>query len=200
MQSRLVSMEEGKDPISNTTRANQSRVLPSKLLRFMLVLLVVGIVLIIISIRMNRNLGFRNIIPGTQPCFQEPVTLHNLIKPPLDYMHSMNDSELFWRASFVPQIKEYPFKRIPKIAFMFLTRGPLPLSPLWEKFFVGNEGLYSIYVHSLPHYSPNFSISSVFYGKQIPCQVSNVYLYVLSYYICLLLSDSRPIYLKMGRF
>ncbi|KAJ0603415.1 putative glycosyl transferase, family 14 [Helianthus annuus] len=82
----------------------------------------------------------------------------------------MNDSELLWRASFVPQIKEYPFKRVPKIAFMFLARGPLPLSPLWEKFFVGNEGLYSIYVHSLPHYVSNFSTSSVFYGKQIPSQ------------------------------
>ncbi|CAI9300411.1 unnamed protein product [Lactuca saligna] len=68
-------------------------------------------------------------------------------------------------------IKEYPFKRIPKIAFMFLARGPLPLSPLWEKFFEGNEGLYSIYVHSLPSYSPDFPTSSVFYGRQIPCQM-----------------------------
>ncbi|KAK9066104.1 hypothetical protein SSX86_015506 [Deinandra increscens subsp. villosa] len=172
MQSRLVTMEEGKDPTTNSIRTNQTRVLPSRLLRSLLILLIVGIVLSIVSIRMNRNLGVGNLVPGTQhPCFQEPISLQNLIKPPSNYMHVMNDSELLWRASFVPQIKEYPFKRIPKIAFMFLTRGPLPMSPLWEKFFAGNEELYSIYVHSLPLYVSNFSTSSVFYGRQIPSQM-----------------------------
>ncbi|GKD24119.1 glycosyltransferase BC10, partial [Tanacetum coccineum] len=170
MQSRLVTMEEGKDPNVNTIRANQSRVLPFRLLRFMLVLVVIGIVLSIVSVRMNKSLGIRNIVTRTLPCFNEPVSLQNLIRPPSNYLHSMNDSELLWRASLVPQIKEYPFKRIPKIAFMFLTRGPLPMSPLWEKFFDGNEGLYSIYVHSLPNYQPNFTTSSVFFGRQIPCQ------------------------------
>ncbi|RYR55576.1 hypothetical protein Ahy_A06g030767 [Arachis hypogaea] len=33
-------------------------------------------------------------------------------------------------ASFGPRIKDYPFKRVPKVAFMFLTKGPLPLAPL----------------------------------------------------------------------
>ncbi|KAJ7520642.1 hypothetical protein O6H91_19G015200 [Diphasiastrum complanatum] len=36
----------------------------------------------------------------------------------------------------------------PKIAFMFLTPGPLPFENLWEQFFKGYEGLYSIYVHA----------------------------------------------------
>ncbi|XP_076932077.1 glycosyltransferase BC10-like [Bidens hawaiensis] len=172
MQSRLVTMEEGKDLVINTIRPSQSRVLPSRLLRSMLVLLVAGIVLSIITIRMNRNLGVKNIVSGIQQsCFQEPVSFQSVIKPPLSYMHNMNDAELLWRASFVPQVKDYPFKRVPKIAFMFLTRGPLPMSPLWEKFFVGNEGLYSIYVHSLPGYLSNFSTSSVFYGRQIPGQM-----------------------------
>eukprot|EP00252_Welwitschia_mirabilis_P010174 TRINITY_DN23347_c0_g1_i1.p1 TRINITY_DN23347_c0_g1~~TRINITY_DN23347_c0_g1_i1.p1 ORF type:complete len:334 (-),score=36.86 TRINITY_DN23347_c0_g1_i1:231-1232(-) len=36
----------------------------------------------------------------------------------------------------------------PKIAFMFLTPGPLPFEPLWERFFEGHEGKYSIYVHA----------------------------------------------------
>ncbi|KAI7750655.1 hypothetical protein M8C21_029499, partial [Ambrosia artemisiifolia] len=173
MQSRLVTMEEGKDPTTNPIRTNQSRVLPSRLLRSMLCLLVAGIVLLIISIGMYRNLGVGSIVSGTQqPCFQEPISLQNFIKPLSSYMHTMNDSELLWRASFVPQIKEYPFKRVPKIAFMFLARGPLPLAPLWEKFFVGNERLYSIYVHSLPHYVSNFSTSSVFYGRHIPSQIA----------------------------
>lgn len=176
MQSRLVTMDE-----TNSIRTNQSRVLPSKLLRSMLVLLLLGIVLSIISIRMNRNF---NIVSATHnPCFQEPFSLQNLIKPPLSYLHSMNDSELLWRASFVPQINEYPFKRMPKIAFMFLARGPLPLSPLWDKFFSGNEGRYTIYVHSLPHYVANFSASSVFYGRQVPSQVTNILLFYIVYII-----------------
>ncbi|KAG6665179.1 hypothetical protein I3843_02G121300 [Carya illinoinensis] len=84
----------------------------------------------------------------------------------------MNDTQLLWLASSVPRIHTYPFKRVPKIAFMFLTKGPLPMSPLWERFFKGNEGLYSIYVHSLPSYNANFTTSSVFYRRQIPSQVA----------------------------
>ncbi|EPS62625.1 hypothetical protein M569_12166, partial [Genlisea aurea] len=36
----------------------------------------------------------------------------------------------------------------PKIAFMFLTPGPLPFERLWDKFFQGHEGRFSIYVHA----------------------------------------------------
>lgn len=47
-----------------------------------------------------------------------------------------------------------------KIAFMFLTPGTLPFEKLWEKFFLGNEGRYSIYVHASRekpvHLSPLF--------------------------------------------
>ncbi|XP_002967705.2 uncharacterized protein LOC9631057 [Selaginella moellendorffii] len=35
-----------------------------------------------------------------------------------------------------------------KVAFLFLTAGALPFELLWERFFKGNEGLYSIYVHA----------------------------------------------------
>ncbi|CAI5477791.1 unnamed protein product, partial [Closterium sp. Yama58-4] len=42
-----------------------------------------------------------------------------------------------------------PWRKPPgKIAFLFMTRGPLPLAPLWEKFFKGHEGRYSIYIHA----------------------------------------------------
>ncbi|XP_057838481.2 glycosyltransferase BC10 isoform X1 [Cryptomeria japonica] len=37
---------------------------------------------------------------------------------------------------------------VPKIAFMFLTPGPLPFERLWEEFFRGHEGKYSVYVHA----------------------------------------------------
>lgn len=36
----------------------------------------------------------------------------------------------------------------PKIAFLFLTPGPLPFERLWDKFFQGNEGRFSVYVHA----------------------------------------------------
>ena len=53
--------------------------------------------------------------------------------------HSMTDEDLLWRASFRPGVRRYPFRRVPKLAFMFLTRGPLPLAPLWECFFRGTR-------------------------------------------------------------
>lgn len=60
-------------------------------------------------------------------------------------------------------------RKLPgKVAFMFLTRGDLPLRALWERFFNGNEGLYSIYVHSHPSFNGTYPKNSVFYGCSIP--------------------------------
>ncbi|MCD7447390.1 hypothetical protein HAX54_028462 [Datura stramonium] len=62
-------------------------------------------------------------------------------------------------------------KNVPKIAFMFLTPGPLPLSPLWDMFFNGHQGLYSIYVHPHPSYNDSHvHETSVFYERTIPSQ------------------------------
>ncbi|KZV49009.1 hypothetical protein F511_09605 [Dorcoceras hygrometricum] len=36
----------------------------------------------------------------------------------------------------------------PKVAFLFLTPGALPFEKLWDKFFQGNEGRFSTYVHA----------------------------------------------------
>ncbi|CAN1777864.1 Glycosyltransferase BC10, partial [Linum perenne] len=93
---------------------------------------------------------------------------------PSTIWHEMEDNELLWRASMVPRVHDFPFKRVPKIAFMFLTVGPLPLAPLWELFFKDQHHLYSIYIHSLPSYmngtttSSDFPLDSVFYGRRIP--------------------------------
>lgn len=103
-------------------------------------------------------------------CDGDCMSLQNFIKPP-HLIHSMSDEELFWRASMVPKMEEYPFERVPKVAFMFMTRGPLPFAPLWDRFFKGHEGLYSVYVHTLPDYRLNVSMSSVFFGRQIPSEV-----------------------------
>ncbi|KAF2313792.1 hypothetical protein GH714_013437 [Hevea brasiliensis] len=85
-------------------------------------------------------------------------------------VHNMSDKELLWRASMVPIYQESSYKLAPKMAFMFLTHGPLPLAPLWERFFRGHEGLYSIYVHPHPSYNDSWPESSVFYGRRIPSQ------------------------------
>ncbi|XP_062191427.1 glycosyltransferase BC10-like [Phragmites australis] len=89
---------------------------------------------------------------------------------PQHLAHSMSDEELFWRASLVPKTDEFPFQRVPKVAFLFMTRGPLPFAPLWDKFFRGHQGLYSVYVHTLPDYKLNVSKNSAFYGRQIPSE------------------------------
>ncbi|KAK4750490.1 hypothetical protein SAY87_003972 [Trapa incisa] len=86
--------------------------------------------------------------------------------------HDMDDEELFWRATMVPRIKRFPFERVPKVAFLFLVKGPLPLGPLWELFFGGHGGLYSIYVHSHPSYNETVPEDSVFHGRRIPSKVA----------------------------
>ncbi|KAL7604149.1 glycosyltransferase BC10 [Lactuca sativa] len=96
------------------------------------------------------------------------VGLGSYLNPP-ELMHDMTDEELIWRASMIPKVRDYPFERIPKVAFMFLTRGPVVLSPLWDKFFKGNEGLYTIYVHSSDSAANETEPEdSVFHGRRIP--------------------------------
>ncbi|KAI5353150.1 PREDICTED: Glycosyl transferase [Prunus dulcis] len=95
------------------------------------------------------------------------IGLKEYLKPP-NVLHDMDDQELLWRASMIPRIPEYPFRRVPKVAFMFLTKGPVLLAPLWEKFFKGHQGLYSIYVHSNPSYNGSYPESHVFHDRRIP--------------------------------
>lgn len=173
-------MEEGKDPATTTalvSRGNQSRALPQRLIQLLALFLVLCFTISLFSIYMIRKTGVittvTSAIPILQPCIEEQPknNLDSWIRSPSNLMHTMSDKELFWRASFVPQIKKYPFARVPKIAFMFLTKGPLPLAPLWERFFKGHS-LYSIYIHSLPSYEPRFPSTSVFYDRQIPSQIA----------------------------
>ncbi|KAK4257723.1 hypothetical protein QN277_007278 [Acacia crassicarpa] len=42
----------------------------------------------------------------------------------------------------------YALPKNPKVAFMFLTPGSLPFEKLWDKFFQGHEGKFSVYVHA----------------------------------------------------
>ncbi|XP_047330648.1 glycosyltransferase BC10-like [Impatiens glandulifera] len=45
----------------------------------------------------------------------------------------------------------------PKIAFMFLTPGLLPFEKLWDKFFQGHEGRFSVYIHASKEKTLHFS-------------------------------------------
>ena len=95
---------------------------------------------------------------------------------PSGVIHYMTDEELFWRASMAPKAHRTPYRRVPKIAFLFLVRGELPLRPLWEKFFAGHHELYSIYVHTDPSYTGSPPPDSVFYGRMIPSKVNKILL------------------------
>lgn len=171
-------MEEGNEPTVKT-RPTQSRVARQRLLWLLVPFLLLCVAISFISLYMIRYFGVQTTLPTALVSFQKCVNveernkldLEHWIRSPSNLLHNMTEAELLWRASFVPQIKEYPFARVPKIAFMFLTKGPLPLAPLWERFFKGHKGLYSIYIHALPSFQADFPSSSVFYRRQIPSQV-----------------------------
>ncbi|XP_073066096.1 glycosyltransferase BC10-like [Primulina eburnea] len=179
MQARMGSfgsLNGGEDPPVRLI-SQHYRPVPQRCLQFLLLFMGVSIVFSFLSIHASWYIRLPGVIPVVHPrieppCVQEPMDFKTWMRPPTTLSHEMKDSELFWRASFVPKIKKYPMKRKAKIAFMFLTRGPLPMAPLWEKFFKGNGKLYSIYIHSFPSYQPEFRPSSVFYNRQIPSQVA----------------------------
>lgn len=186
MHSKLVVMEDGKE-FSTVVKINQTRYPTMRFLQFFLMFIVLSLGVSIISINTIRYFGVRSAAPVVssvniiQPRLEEPSGIDSWIRPPSNLLHSMSDQELLWRASFVPQVREYPFKRVRKIAFMFLTKGPLPMAPLWQRFFKGHEELYSIYVHTSPSYVADFPPSSVFYRRHIPSQVP----IIVSFYIFL---------------
>ncbi|KAG2666117.1 hypothetical protein I3843_15G037200 [Carya illinoinensis] len=176
MQSRVVPLEEGEE-VTPINRTNQSKLSTLRPIRVLVLFLVLCIAFSIVSIHTIRYFGINSVVTTAKsstfrPCYEEPRSLEQWITPPSNLMHNMTDTELLWRASLVPRIKKYPFQRVRKIAFMFLTKGPLPLAPIWERFLKGHEGFYSIYVHSLPSFQANFPPSSVFYRRQIPSQIS----------------------------
>ncbi|KAL9227199.1 hypothetical protein vseg_002921 [Gypsophila vaccaria] len=53
----------------------------------------------------------------------------------------------------------------PKIAFLFLTPGSLPFELLWDKFFQGHEGRFSIYIHASREKPVH--LSHYFIGREI---------------------------------
>ncbi|KAK1437636.1 hypothetical protein QVD17_03430 [Tagetes erecta] len=121
---------------------------------------------IILTKNVSFNLQFTQLsISSTLP-HQTKIRLESSS----DVLHDMTDDELIWRASMVPKLIHYPYHTTPKVAFMFLTRGPVLLSPLWNMFFKGHHGLFNIYVHTSANFSSNWTEPkhSVFHARTIP--------------------------------
>lgn len=179
--------EDDKGPLFSSRANPSARSLPSRVLRLLVLFLVVCITFSAVSVYLIRHFGVQSPVAtvksSLQPCFVESNSLDNWIRPPSNLLHTMNDQELFWRSTMVPRMKKYPFKRVPKIAFMFLTKGPMPLAPLWENFLRGHEQRYSIYVHSSPSFHPHFQPSSVFYKRHIPSQVLLILLFIVNLFM-----------------
>ncbi|PUZ46693.1 hypothetical protein GQ55_7G102500 [Panicum hallii var. hallii] len=109
--------------------------------------------------------------PPSPPATNRQMGLMGLVEPSDLMKSNMTDEELLWWASMAPKVRSTPYRhRVTKVAFLFLARGELPLRPLWEKFFEGHEGRYSIYVHADPSYTGSPPKDSVFYGRMIPSQ------------------------------
>lgn len=157
----------------------------TNLLRF--IFFVIGLslgVTISVYYRSFFSFNLQELFPSPPPRMPElPLPPQPRIQPSLSgsaaaysqqiLMHSMEDEELFWRASMVPKRKKFEGEHVPKIAFMFLTKGPLHLYPLWEMFFKGHQGLFTIYVHTHPLSNWTLPVDSVFYRTRIPSKASS---------------------------
>ncbi|XP_042499593.1 glycosyltransferase BC10-like isoform X2 [Macadamia integrifolia] len=115
--------------------------------------------------------------PPPPPALSKEIPRGSVVKAreenKFQLMHNMDDQELFAKARLgrIDEVIPHHQQKQPKVAFMFLTTGPLPLAPLWEMFFRGYDGLYSIYVHPDPSF--NGSVvpeNSIFYRRRIPSQ------------------------------
>ncbi|KAL5199249.1 hypothetical protein ABZP36_020452 [Zizania latifolia] len=87
-------------------------------------------------------------------------------RPPPEPARVYTDDEIAARVVIRDIILAQPVQsKNPKIAFMFLTPSSLPFEKLWEKFLMGHEDRYTIYVHASRerpvHTSP------IFNGKDI---------------------------------
>ncbi|CAL1370669.1 unnamed protein product [Linum trigynum] len=102
---------------------------------------------------------------------QELITSPPRPRPPPCLVHNMSDEELLAKATNSAGEASPQGEHSPKLAFLFLTHGPLPFSPLWETFFRGSTGLYSIYVHPHPSHIDSWPQTSPFYGTRIPSKV-----------------------------
>ncbi|XP_018489903.1 glycosyltransferase BC10 [Raphanus sativus] len=121
---------------------------------------------ILLALYLNQRLQTSLFLQDNHLSSIKPLTSPSL--SPHSRGSDIADKELMRRAAKAPHDAAMNVTDHPKVAFMFLTRWDLPLSPLWEIFFNGHEELYSIYVHTSPNFTEEPPESSVFYKKRIP--------------------------------
>ena len=88
--------------------------------------------------------------------------------------HNLTDEQLFLKASSMPIGLSHNHSWTPKLALLFLTRGPLPFHVLWDRWLKGQDGFYSVYVHPRPGYKYGAEVADVFRGREIPSQVLTI--------------------------
>lgn len=78
---------------------------------------------------------------------------------PLGPARELTDAEIASRVVIADVLRTPVIQttKTPKIAFLFLTSGALPFERLWDKFFQGHEGKFSIYVHASKNKPVHFS-------------------------------------------
>ncbi|KVI02796.1 Glycosyl transferase, family 14, partial [Cynara cardunculus var. scolymus] len=110
---------------------------------------------------------------SSQPISSPPIesAMDVSVKEQIPMMHNGSDEDLVSRVMTISITNTTNATNAPyKVAFMFLTPGPMPLLPLWELFFKGHKGLFSIYIHPHPDYNDTIPQDSVFYGTRITSQ------------------------------
>ncbi|KAL8130487.1 hypothetical protein V2J09_019642 [Rumex salicifolius] len=87
-----------------------------------------------------------------------------------EFVHGMDDNALLRMAKLIGRRQgKQKNAVVPKVAFLFLVKGPLHLGELWEMFFKGYRGLFSVYLHAPPSFNGSVSSpESVFRGRLIP--------------------------------
>ncbi|XP_037464225.1 glycosyltransferase BC10-like [Triticum dicoccoides] len=82
-----------------------------------------------------------------------------------------DDERLLELAAAAPRAVRVGAGAAPKVAFLFLAKWGLPMAPLWERFFEGHRGLYSVYVHTDPAFNASAAApdsGSAFHRRHIP--------------------------------
>ncbi|CAO2201096.1 unnamed protein product [Urochloa humidicola] len=91
--------------------------------------------------------------------------------PPLNsiFVGVEDDEALMALAAAAPREVVVPAGASPKVAFLFLTRWDLPMAPLWDLFFAGHGGRFTVYVHTDPAFNGSEPpVTSAFHRRRIP--------------------------------
>ena len=118
------------------SKSGEERLRKRRLQRWMLLLGALGLLSLSALLLTSTNIRAPVYM---NPCdlFGGKVCIDSLFQPPIPPPRALTDEELAMQvlAKDLLLDRTTPSNQKPKIAFMFLTAGPLPFEALWEKFF-----------------------------------------------------------------